>query len=78
MLKYGVRWDYDGVVARNGKQYHKYQLQPNAGKIPTTIKNWRDKNGGTHAVMGTMYIEEGVETSPDAFEDALNDCVKDL
>lgn len=37
----------------DGKGYHKYQLQPNTGKIPSSIKQWRDKNGGTHAVMTT-------------------------
>jgi hypothetical protein len=39
LLRYGVRWDYDGLIERaDGQKYHKYQLQPNAGDIPTTIK----------------------------------------
>lgn len=32
MLRYGVRWDYDGEITRDdGNLYHKFQLQPNAG-----------------------------------------------
>lgn len=55
LLKYGVRWDYDGVITReDGKDYHKFELQPNAGKIPSTLKDWREKHGGTHAVITTM------------------------
>lgn len=58
-----------------GQQCHKYQLQPNAGKIPTTIKQWREKNGGTHAVITTMYIT--VDTEPDAqiFEEAATQAI---
>lgn len=70
MLKYGVRWD--GVITHDdGKEYHKYQLQPNAGKIPSTLKEWRDKNGGTHAVITTMYIEKGIQPNEEVFEDSL-------
>jgi hypothetical protein len=51
LLRYGVRWNYDGIVKKeDGKEYHKYQLQPN-GKIPSSVKQWRDKNGGT---LGTL------------------------
>ena len=53
----GVRFDYDGEVTRNGTQYHKYQVQPNAGKVPTSIENWKKKNGGTHAVMGSIFVK---------------------
>ncbi|KAK2766229.1 hypothetical protein FQN54_007745 [Arachnomyces sp. PD_36] len=72
LLRYGVRWDYDGIVTRDdGKEYHRFQLQPNAGKIPSTIKEWRDKNGGTHAVITTMFIEKGVQPDEEVFEDAV-------
>lgn len=72
LLRYGVRWDYDGIVKKDdGKEYHKYQLQPNAGKIPSTIKVWRENNGGTHAVMATMYIEKGTDPDDDTFEAAV-------
>jgi len=55
----GVRLDYDGVITIGGTEYHKYQMQPNAGDdIPTTIKNWRDANGGTHAVMADVYVKK--------------------
>lgn len=42
----GVRLDYDGEVTKNNIQYHKYQIQPNAGKVLTSIEQWRKKNGG--------------------------------
>ncbi|CAI7674924.1 unnamed protein product [Penicillium palitans] len=64
LLRYGVRWDYDGIVKKDdGKEYHKYQLQPNAV--------WRENNGGTHAVMATMYIEKGTDPDDDTFEAAV-------
>nr|KMM71124.1 hypothetical protein CPAG_07431 [Coccidioides posadasii RMSCC 3488] len=28
----GVRWDYDGEVTEGDEVYHKFQMQPNAGK----------------------------------------------
>jgi hypothetical protein len=55
----GIRWDYDGEVEDNGILYNKFQVQPNAGKVPSTIREWREKNGGTHAVMGVMYVKKG-------------------
>lgn len=66
LLKCGVRWDYDGVVKKDdGEEYHKYQLQPNAGKIPSSIKQWRDKNGG---MMTNLYIPKGLEPEAEVFE----------
>ncbi|KAK9581697.1 hypothetical protein V6Z93_008900 [Aspergillus fumigatus] len=71
--------DYDGIVTKDdGKEYHKYQLQPNAGKIPSTIKEWRDNNGGTHAVIATMYIEKGSEPDDNAFEAAVKSSLEGL
>jgi hypothetical protein len=55
----GIRWDYDGEVEYDGTLYNKFQIQPNAGKIDSTIRQWREKNGGTHAVMGVMYVKKG-------------------
>jgi len=79
LLRYGVRWDYDGVVTKeDGKEYHKYQLQPNAGKIPSSIKQWRDKNGGTHAVMTTLYIPKGIEPEADVFEKAMAEAIDNI
>lgn len=57
--KIGVRLDYDGPVDQNGVTYHKYQCQPNAGKVPSSIKDWREANGGTHAVMTSIYVKKG-------------------
>lgn len=71
LLHYVVRWDYggiatfenkecnkDGVVTHGNQGMPQFQLQPNAGKIHSTIKQWRDKNGGTHAVIGVMYVPD--------------------
>lgn len=55
----GIRWDFDGEVTQNGQVYNKFQVQPNAGKVPSSIREWRDKNGGTHAVMGSMLVKKG-------------------
>ena|SRR2546421_9089972 len=78
----GVRLDYDGHVDRDGMTYNKFQMQPNAGKIPSTIKDWRDKNGGTHAVMTAVFIKdqgtkddvkEGIDTARKEFFSGDND-----
>lgn len=55
----GIRFDYDGEVTQNGVTYNKFQVQPNGGKVPSSISQWRDANGGTHAVMGSMYVKKG-------------------
>jgi hypothetical protein len=55
----GIRWDYDGEVEHNGTIYNRFQIQPNAGKVAPAIRRWREKHGGTHAVMGTMYVKKG-------------------
>ena len=55
----GIRWDFDGEVEASGIVYNKFQVQPNAGKVPSTIREWREKNGGTHAIMGVMYVKKG-------------------
>lgn len=54
----GVRWDYDGEVQQPDGPYHKFQMQPNAGKIPSSIARWRNANGGTHAVLATAYVKK--------------------
>jgi hypothetical protein len=79
LLRYGVRWDYDGVVKlSDGKEYNKFQLQPNAGDIPSTIKRWREKNGGTHAVIGTMHIQKDKEPDARDFEATADEFLKGL
>ena len=71
----GVRFDYDGEdTGIGGTVYHKYQIQVNAGdKIPPTFKTWRENNGGTHAVMGNLYVKKG-GTKADV-EAALRDAI---
>lgn len=79
LLRYGVRWDYDGIVKKeDDKEYHKFQLQPNAGKVPSTIKEWRDNNGGTHAVMATMYIVTGTTPDDEIFEAAVRKSIEGI
>ena len=54
----GLRLDYAGEVIRNGVVEHKYQLQANSGKVHTSIENWKRRNGGTHAVISTIYVKK--------------------
>ncbi|EME42125.1 hypothetical protein DOTSEDRAFT_73030 [Dothistroma septosporum NZE10] len=73
----GVRYDYDGVVVKDGVEYHKYNMQPNAGNdIPSAIKNWRAKNGGTHAVMTTVLVKK--DGTKEDVEEALDAAHKDV
>ncbi|KAL5394806.1 hypothetical protein PMIN02_004654 [Paraphaeosphaeria minitans] len=55
----GVRWDYDGEVTRADGVYNKFQMQPNAGKVPSSIRQWRDEHGGTHSVMASAFVKKG-------------------
>jgi len=57
----GIRLDFDGEVQHDGLSFNKFQVQPNAGKVPSTAREWRDKNGGTHAVMGSLYVKKDGE-----------------
>ncbi|KAL8934917.1 MAG: hypothetical protein Q9211_004982 [Gyalolechia sp. 1 TL-2023] len=54
----GVRYDFDGEVTQADGVYNKFNVQPNAGKIPSTFKAWRDENGGTHAVMTVAMVKK--------------------
>lgn len=56
--KLGVRWDYDKEITTDGKVYNKFQLQANSGKVPSTIKKWREANGD-HAVMADVLVKKG-------------------
>ncbi|KAI4167868.1 MAG: hypothetical protein LQ343_006882 [Gyalolechia ehrenbergii] len=60
----GVRFDFDGEVTEADGVYNKFNVQPNAGKLPSTFKNWRDRNGGTHAIMTTALLEKDGATLP--------------
>lgn len=77
--RYGIRFDYDQVVTQtDGTEYHSFKMQPNAGKIPSSIKAWRDKNG-TDAVMAKVLVKKGatreevqvaLDTAREAFKNA--------
>ena len=55
----GIRLDYDGEITLDGANFHKYEMQPNAGsKLPKTIKDWMNKNKGTHSVMANVFIKK--------------------
>jgi hypothetical protein len=54
----GIRFDFDGEIQRDGLTYNKFQVQPNSGKVPSGVRDWRDKNGGTHAVMGSLFVKK--------------------
>ena len=73
----GVRYDYDGEITRDGTVYHKFQMQPNAGNdIPSTIKKWRDANGGTHAVMTKVFVKK--DGTKEDVESALAEAHKEI
>jgi hypothetical protein len=74
--RYGVRFDYDGEVVENGQTFHKYQLQPNAGKVPASIEDWRNKNGGTHGVMTSILIKK--DATKDEVTQAVDDAMKNV
>ena len=78
LLRHGVRLDYDGIVIHESKECHKFQLQPNAGKIPNTIRQWTLKNGGTHAVIGSVNVPVDPDPDGDIFEKAAKEAFKDL
>lgn len=55
----GIRFDFDGEeTAEDGSVYNLFQVQPNAGDVPSAVKKWRDKNGGSHAVMGVVKVKK--------------------
>ncbi|KAL2360523.1 hypothetical protein RJZ56_006608 [Blastomyces dermatitidis] len=57
-----------GVITKDdGKEYHKFPLQLNTGKMPSLIKQWRDNDRGTHSVMAMMYFPKGVKLDPQIF-----------
>ncbi|KZS88143.1 hypothetical protein SISNIDRAFT_470448 [Sistotremastrum niveocremeum HHB9708] len=60
----GIRFDYDRLItdSKDGKQYHLFKMQANAGKIPSALKEWRDKHG-THAVMAPVRIPKDATES---------------
>lgn len=53
----GIRSDFAGTYERSGKNYHRFQIQANAGgKIPMPPrKDLRQRHAiGTHAVITTL------------------------
>ncbi|EEH10505.1 conserved hypothetical protein [Histoplasma capsulatum G186AR] len=72
----GVRWDYDGEVTKEDGTYHKFQMQPNAGKVPSSIKRWREGHGGTHAVMATALVKK--DGSKEDAEKGLNEAAESV
>ena len=47
-----------GRSPKGDEVYHKFQMQPNSGKVPSSIKRWRESHGGTHAVMATALAKK--------------------
>ncbi|PPQ83051.1 hypothetical protein CVT24_011990 [Panaeolus cyanescens] len=75
--RHGVRYDFDKEVTRDGKVYNKFQMQPNAGKVPSVIKTWREKAPrGTHSVMAEVLVPK--DGNEEDVEKALNDAHKDI
>lgn len=57
--KMGFRSDFAGTIERSGKNYHRFQVQVNAGgKIPMSWKDWRQRYAiGTDAIVTTLEDE---------------------
>lgn len=73
----GVRYDYDGEVKKDGVDCHKFQVQPNAGDdIPSSIKKWRQDNGGAHQVMAVVYVKK--DGTKNDVEEALDKAHKSV
>ncbi|RMD39563.1 hypothetical protein DV735_g5567, partial [Chaetothyriales sp. CBS 134920] len=68
----GVRFDFAGTILKDGKKYHRFQVQVNAGnKIPKSWKEWRERNPkGTHGIVATVEIPDG--GTKDDVQHALN------
>lgn len=75
--RFGIRFDYDVVVIREGIECHMFKMQVNARKILPVFLDWRDKKG-TDAVMARVYVKKG-GTSEDvrAALDAAREAFKD-
>ena len=73
--RFGIWFDYDTVVNRDGTDFHLFKMQPNKGKIPSSIKAFRDKHG-THAVMATVLVKKGANAKE--VEAALNAARKEF
>lgn len=56
----GVRFDFEDTTEENGKKFHRFQVQVNAGnKIPTSWKQWRQKNEkGTYRIVATVKVPD--------------------
>ena len=33
-------------------------MQTNTGKVPSSIKRWREDHGGTHATMASAFVKK--------------------
>ena len=73
--KYGIRYDYDTVVNKEGTDFHTFKMQPNKGKIPSSIRAWRDKHG-TDAIMVTVWVKK--DASAEEVEAALDAARKEF
>ncbi|KAI1908613.1 hypothetical protein LOZ12_004492 [Ophidiomyces ophidiicola] len=76
--KLGVRFDFAGTEEEAGKKFHRFQVQVNAGnKIPKSWKVWREKNGGTHAIIATIKVpDEGTKEDVKAALDAVDNHIE--
>lgn len=71
----GVRFDFEDTTEENGKKFHRFQVQVNAGnKIPTSWKQWRQKNEkGTYRIVATVKVpDDGTKEDFQAALDAVD------
>jgi hypothetical protein len=71
LLRLGFRYDFDEEVTKGDEVYNKFKMQPNKGKVPSVIKNWREHHGGTHAVMADVYVKK--DGTPEDVREAIEE-----
>jgi len=73
----GIRLDFDGkITGSDGNTYNKYQMQFNAGKIPSVMKRRRDENGSTHPVLADVLVKQ--DGTKDDVEASLNAAIDEF
>ena len=75
----GVHFDFAGTIEEDGKKFHRFQVQVNAGnKIPSSWKKWRETHPkGTHGIVVTIKVpdngtKEDVEAALDAVDEEVD------
>ena len=61
----GIRLYYDGGVTQMVSNTTNIRFSQMPKRPLPQIEQWKKKNGGTHAVMGSIYVKDGTEEEVD-------------